>query len=505
MTKKTDELLGDIPRGVTRRYLREQRVPRAFFQDPERILAREDLSYDPKNPGAKILLGAIGERMVGIEDNRHIITLANSRAGKSVTVINNLHFYPGSVLCTDPKAELATRTAELRHKLGQKVHVLDPFKRARGAAKKYRSRYNPLAVLTPDNDYAIEDAMIIVDALVVRSGQEKEPHWNEVAGQLLLGFILYAAYAPDIPASERHLVTVRKLVNEALNTTEDGQHYVLPRTILDACGKIEAAGLTDIADAIKGSISSFYEKSSSEISGVHSTAHRHTQFIDYGAMRYVLSGHDFDLKDLKRDKNGRSIFLCLPAMRMGLCNRWLRLFVNQLLQAMEEEETMPEAPVLMCLDEFPVLGFMSQLQDAAGQVASFGVKLWVILQDWGQGKSLYGDRFESFAGNAGILQAFSNTDLTTTEYLSKRLDKTAVETVRTGETAAEQNQKGLKGENNSVELFDLMRPDEISRYFSRDDELKRQLVLLSGKSPAILQRIEYFDENGPFRHLFKNS
>ena len=503
MTRQSDDLMHDIPRGVTSRYLREQRVPRAFFQDPERVLAREDLHYDPAHPGAKILLGAAGGRLIGIEDNRHILTVAGNRSGKSVTVINNLHFYPGSVLCTDPKAELATRTADIRALRGQKVFVLDPFKRARGKAATYRARYNPLAGIVRDNPYPVEDAMLIVDALVVRSGQEKDPHWNEAAGQFLLGFILYVALAPDIPDAERHLVTIRKLITEALEAGEDGKSFTMPKRILAACRQIDAAGLTDVADAIAGSMSGFCDKSSTERSGVLSTLHRHTQFIDYGAMRDVLSGHDFDLRDLKRNRDGITVYLCLPATRMAMCNRWLRIFVNQMLQAMEVEETEPKAPVLVCLDEFPVLGFMSQLQDAAGQIASFSVKLWVILQDWGQGKALYGDRFESFAANAGILQAFGNVDLTTTEYLSKRLDKTAVETTRTAETAAEQNQKGLKGENSSIELFDLMRPDEISRFFARDDRLKRQLILWAGKAPMILQRVEYYDRSGPFRKHFE--
>ena len=109
-----------------------------------------------------------------------------------------------------------------------------------------------------------------------------------------------------------------------------------------------------------------------------------------------------------------SVYLCLPASRMGLCNRWLRIFINQLLDAMEREKTAPVAPVLVCLDEFPVLGHMRQLEDAAGQIASFGVKLWAVLQDWGQGKALYKERWETFAGNAGILQFFGNNDLETT-------------------------------------------------------------------------------------------
>ncbi len=97
------------------------------------------------------------------------------------------------------------------------------------------------------------------------------------------------------------------------------------------------------------------------------------------------------------------------------------------------------------MDEFPVLSYMQQLEVAAGQIASFDVKLWVLLQDWGQGKALYGERWETFAGNAGILQFFGNNDLATTEYVSRRLGKTRVEVSRVSEVAPEQRDLGLTG------------------------------------------------------------
>lgn len=92
-------------------------------------------------------------------------------------------------------------------------------------------------------------------------------------------------------------------------------------------------------------------------------------------------------------------------------------------------------PMLVCLDEFSALGYMSQLENAAGLIAFFHVKLWVILQDWGQGKTLYKERWESFTANAGILQFFGTNDLATTEYIAKRLGKTRVEVMRQGEVA----------------------------------------------------------------------
>jgi type IV secretion system protein VirD4 len=197
-----------------------------------------------------------------------------------------------------------------------------------------------------------------------------------------------------------------------------------------------------------------------------------------------------------------TVYLCLPANRMKRCNRWLRMFINLLLDAMEREKTKPALPVLACLDEFPVLGHMEQLETAAGQIASFGVKLWVILQDWGQGKALYKDRWETFAGNAGILQFFGNNDLLTTEYISKRLGRTPVMVSRDGEISAEQRAAGLTGRSESNEQHDLLTPDEVSRQFARSDRLKRQLVLWAGYNPLMLQRVEYFDKASPVHAAF---
>ena len=510
MTAFFDDFTRDIPRGLSARYLKQQTAPQARWQLPEVISERTVLDYDPRKPGGKILIGALGSKLVGIEDNRHVLTVAGSRAGKSVTLINNLLFYRASVLATDPKAELANITAARRAALGQKVHVLDPFEYASPRIGHLRKSYNPMAVLKPGSTTIIEDAGMIADALVVRTGQEKDPHWDESAKNFIEGVILHVATEPRYEG-RRNLLTVRDLIRTALTQEpaalvgEDEEPlFLLEKEMLQNAARLSKGRMTeDMAAALEGAARDFYEKGANERAGVLSTVRRHTKFLDYTGMRRVLAGHDFDLADLKRDRNGVSIYLCLPASRMGLCNRWLRIFINQLLDAMEREQTVPAAPVLVCLDEFPVLGHMRQLEDAAGQIASFGVKLWVVLQDWGQGEALYKERWETFAGNAGILQFFGNNDLKTLEYVSRRLGKTRIETARQGEVGPELAQSGLSGRNTSMELHDLLTPDEVSRHFARSDRLKRQLVIWAGYDPMILQRVEYFDTDGPHRAVFR--
>ena len=508
MSDLNDKLMADIPRGVTSRYLSQQKVPQARFQDVEKIYASNTLAYDPDNPGKKILFGALDDRLIGIEDNRHILTMAGSRAGKSVTVIGNLLCYKGSVLATDPKAELANLTAKRRAKMGQKVYVLDPFDNASDNIAKYRASYNPMSVLKQGSLTLIEDASLIADAMVVQPANPRDPHWDESAKNFLEGLMLHVATDPRYEG-RRTLVTMRDLIKITLQPEEgddgDDPVYIIEREMLENAVRLcETHETEDVGNAIEGAARGFYDMEAREQANVLSNVRRHTKFLDYRAMRQSLSGHDFDLADLKSDPNGVTIYLCFPATRIEISNRWLRIFVNQLLDAMEREKTPPPAPVLVCLDEFPVLGYMRQLETAAGLIASYDVKLWVLIQDWSQGKALYKDRWETFTGNAGVIQAFGNNDLATTEYLSKRLGRTTVEVTRSSEVAINQREQGMTGQSTAIELHELMTAEEIARIFARNDPQKRQLILWAGYHPMILQRVEYWDENSPVYSYFKD-
>ncbi|HEY7244916.1 MAG TPA: type IV secretory system conjugative DNA transfer family protein [Xanthobacteraceae bacterium] len=86
------------------------------------------------------------------------------------------------------------------------------------------------------------------------------------------------------------------------------------------------------------------------------------------------------------------MFLCLPARHMDTHDRWLRVIINLAVAALEPRRTETrdknKPPVLLLLEEFPVLKHMEKLEAAAGQLAGSGVKLWVIVQNLGQGPDL---------------------------------------------------------------------------------------------------------------------
>lgn len=468
----------------------------------------------------------------GVQDDRHVCTVAGSRAGKGVSlIVPNLLFWPGSVLAIDPKGELATLTASRRSATGSewatplkpgegKVYALDPFRRVTGPAKAFAdASFNPLATLDPKTDEGLDLAWQIADALIIQSPGDGG-HWTQNARTFLRGLILYVANT--CPADSRNLITVRRLL------TADRKSFSAMLAHMQTFKSPDdvSAGL----DLIARTADAMLNKPPTERFNIVSTCETHTAFLEGEAMRRVLVGSSFKMADLKRDLV--TVYLCLPATRLATHGRWLRMMVGLALDAMEQTGPLAKgkAPVLFCLDEFAALGHMESIEKAAGQIASFGCKLWPVVQDLTQLQRDYKAAWETFMGNAGVLTFFGNTDVTTAEHIAKRLGDTEV--IRTVTNAQEGWQEttggsqpdmlgfvagqlggtvqqglqrgGNQTKNQNVVRGPLMNPNEIMQYFARDSGKLLAFVSSATVPPLALRRSVYHDpaEDGLYGGLF---
>jgi type IV secretion system protein VirD4 len=485
--------------------------------DPDALASSNALRFGP----SKLFLGVVGgtatERdgelfmtggqPLGLGDDRHAVLCAGSRAGKGRScLIPTLLEYRGSVLALDPKGELANVTARRRAELGQRVCIVDPFGVCAPRLGGLKSGFNPMAILRTDSPSLIADAGLVADALVIGSANA-DPHWDESARNLIEGIILHVATYPKYDGM-RTLVTVRELLKRAFDKVSDlpedfkGEPPPQVRTEMVHNAAIAEETNAGLAAALDGAARDFYDKADRERASVLSVALRNTKFLDYPELRESLSSHAFDLGELKTEPRGLTIYLCLPAGRMATCNRWFRLFVNLAFEAMERERRVkPAIPVLAVLEEFHVLGFMQQLETAAALIAGFGMKLLIVLQDLTQLKRHYKDGWETFLGNAGIMVFFGNNDMTTLDYISKRCGATSLIVERKSEVTTTQRTGGATGASWSLEVRDLLTPEEASRFFGRDDKEQRQLLIRPGLPPAIIQRIKY-DRHELFKGKF---
>lgn len=490
--------VGDVPTAALRRW-----------PTPEELAANPQLLFDPSNPSGKIFLGVVnanvrenrakggrvtratmGGELIGYGDDRHLCTVAGNRAGKGRShIINNLITYAGSVIAIDPKGDLAVETAHHRAR-SQKVFLLDPFDAAGGAVGEYASSFNPLQWIDPaDVDAMIIAASLIADALVVTT-EERDVHWSEAFKQFLEAVILHVCTAPDY-AGRRNLATVHRVMMIDVESDE----------FADWMGSATTAH-----GAVAAGAMAFYSKSDKERSGVISTGRRHLHFLGYPRMQRVLEDGPFDLGLLQRER--ATLYLSLPAMMMGSCAGWLRLFVNLTLNAFESNTHRRDFQhqkggdrLLMVLDEAAVLGRLERLEVAVGQVAGLGVKLWPIWQDLNQPATIYGKRWESFLGNASVLTFFGNNDQFTLDYIEKRLGQTLVYSpAHRSPTLDAAVNHGELGQSFTMQPHPLLSAAEIAEIFDRDDPLLRQLVFLPRIGPVILQRA-FYDQHDVFRRL----
>jgi type IV secretion system protein VirD4 len=484
--------IADFPRGVPGRPLNESIAPHAQWKDPSLLSGEEHWQYGP----GKVFLGELfGQHLIGVQDNRHMMTIAGSRAGKGVsTIIPNLIEYPGSILAIDPKGENAQVTASRRGRgsqnvgqgHGQDVYVLDPFR----ISGHQSSCFNPLDMIDPASETAVDDAALVAEAMVI---QEEGPgrHFSSAARNFLRGLILFVC--TDENPESRNLHFVRQLL-----TLDQAGFNALLADMKDV-NKWEKCD-----NVIRSATNSLSAKSENERSGVISTAIEQTEFLDSVPLIRTLVRSDFRLSDLKRKPT--TIYLCLPARFMSIHSRWLRIIVNLAVAAMEIEPKNPRypLPVLFLMDEFAVLDYLSSIEKAAGQIAGFNVLLWPILQDISQLKAIYKDRWETFMGNAGLLQFFGNNDLSTLEYISRRLGKTTIVKESRGELLMEQKAKGLHGVNVQLHETDLMTAEEVGRFFSRQRDA--QILMWPGADPIAIDRVTYHEHaffRGKYDELLK--
>lgn len=458
--------------------------PSAFFADKSDILAHVGLDYAP----GKMLLGRVDHKAVGVADTRHIVTIAGSGGGKTASIlIPNLSLYPGSCLVIDPKGELARATAATRAAMGQEVHVLDPWGVSGEATGDYRRSLDPLRELAADMDNLTDNAELIAEALIIPN--DKDPFWTDAARGLVRSLVLWAFIRPDLSLSLASLPRLLAEVAASFSKPDETAGLLQKWKLMDP-----ADGPTD--EILKNQADYLLGLDERPRSSILATAKTQLQFLESPALGRVLADSALVLADLKTAPAGATVYLCLPASRMGTHSRWLRLIINLALASMERVEGPADAlPVLFMLEEFAALGHMKALERAVAYMRGFKVRVWAVLQDLTQLKRDYKDGWETFLGNAGVITAFSVIDLTTQEHLSKMLGKSTIVVTNKQDVGTAAAMAGDTGLRREFRTESLLAPDEIGRFFahSNDNDGRntggRMLVMLAGKVPFIVDRV----------------
>lgn len=438
-------------------------------------------------------------------DDRHMFLVAGNSAGKGTSfLIQNGIRWQGGAFFIDPKGEAAMTTAmrrgtrekaigtgtSVRHFIGQDVAILDPFGLVKGAAKTYRTGYNPLRDIDVQKRGWSRMVRQVANMAVMKDQGDAGAHFSESISIILAGIIEKILHT--YPHQKQTLVTCDEVIWQPYQETEKNEYgddvaidgtgllgwmQDAPKTTANFCHKA-AVAMKDIGGDEWGSF--------------RTTMARKLSWLQDEDLREHLAQNDFSLVDVIQ--SGGSVYVVVDPDTMSEVREWMRVVVRLAIGAKIAQGTNQTGlQTFFMLDEFALLGHFEVIEESAGYLRGYGAKLMPIIQNIGQIKKLYTKNWETFLGNAGAIVAWGLNDLETEQYISDRLgEKWAWE-----ETHSQSDNVGFDGGGNAGtgrarQRRPLLLRSEVHNLGAATANNKRAFVVPASGKPFMLERQEYY-------------
>jgi type IV secretion system protein VirD4 len=357
----------------------------------------------------------------------HVLIVAPPRAGKATDFLIPLLLRDKrrSIICIDPKGQLAAVTGPQRARIG-KVKILNPYKilpnvLAPGASRfkglddrvTFFARVNPMNALDPESDSFHADLANLGDFCfdgVSRQGWG-ETHWTE-SGQDLFSGVAGHLLVNETDEHLKNLPSVRRVLKSA--------------RLLRRCAYFAQMEKGGQDESVAATLEPFIKKDAdnkNEIASIQSTARTQTRFLNVRAVANCLQASDFEWTDLRREPT--TVYVILPVKYLKTCARFFRLMLADCLSTLLGN---PDGlPVLCIADEFAQLGKLDMIADILALGAGLNIQLMPVVQDLNQLKDIYGERWPSFLASSGAQIFTAPRDYVTSEEISKLCGDTTVE------------------------------------------------------------------------------
>lgn len=445
------------------------------------LQGREAFAANPSS----ILLGAHQDPETGHvgflhwDDVGHLLTVAPTRAGKSVTtIVPNLLRYKGSMVVIDPKSELYAQTSAWRAREVGPVYRIAPFDQPDDPATRGfpRHRFNPMMQVTSD-----ADARGLAGDLYAPDPRTSDFFRNDFMAMMTAAIRMTQERAPP---DQRNLAALFGAINSGpdmlmrvFDAMEASDNPEIRSAGQSLKGKSKATGLPTLGDSIRAALGNFRD----------------------AAVCATLSGSDFTFEALK--DRPATVYIDVPLHLIPTNVGFLRLILKNALNAMIRNRREPEIPVVFILDEFLQLGSFDDFRTAIRTHAGSGVRLWFFVQDVAGLEENYGPSWRTFF-NCAVKQFFGVNDQATADMISRSLGSQTVayrSTNAGGNVSASAG--GIMGDGassnvsfstgESVQFIGrpLMTPEEVNRFLSGwNDNQRREwrhgIVVANGVPPV---------------------
>lgn len=325
-----------------------------------------------------IIVGKYKGRLLKFGGQEFVSLGAPTRSGKGVgVVIPNLLEWKNSIVVLDVKQECFDITSKYRsEKLNQKVYLFDPF-----SFKTHR--YNPLGYLdfdSPDIELQIQR---LANSLYPVTGGSKDFFVIQAQSIFTAMVYLLGKLNREGLLFDSYTLTTLAGALEGVNITdEEGEKHFIE---LDKVVKVsDKMGL--LSETILSKFRSFFgqQEATDQFIGIKGSYETPLKIFQDSLFEKATECNDFDFRDLRKEKI--TIYIGITPENIETAKPILNLFFTQLLFENIKQglpDTNPELKhnVLLLMDEFTSIGFMSQYQTSITYLAGYNIRSLIIYQN----------------------------------------------------------------------------------------------------------------------------
>ena len=349
---------------------------------------------------------------IRINNFTNLLTVSPVGGGKSTgSLIPNLLTYSGNCVVIDPKGELFRASAHhRRNAFGHQTIRLD----SAGMMGPDADCLNPFDFLSPlDKDF-IDKCRDMANMMVMRTGTEHEPHFNDSAENVLCAFIAYVCACEGNPAA-RNLRGMRTQIASRQNYT-------------DALARMQQQ--EEFFGVVQESGHSLTWHVERELGSIMSTAMRHTHIYASPLIEDSTGSTSFDPRELRTGR--MTVYIIVPSDRLVVWAGLLRLWLGCLMRVVTQGVPTERNPVLFMIDETAHIGRMQVLEDAITLMRGMGIRVWLCFQSLDHLHKCFGDRAATVLDNLATQQYVAINSYDTAEAISKRIGTATVPVRTTG-------------------------------------------------------------------------
>jgi type IV secretion system protein VirD4 len=418
-------------------------------------------------------------KMIRVANYTHVLLVGGTGSGKGVSIIipNLLSFFRGSLVVFDTKGDLHSTCGKRRAARRQRIIRLAPFNNG-------THTFNPLDTIRNESPMLIDSARAVAEALVVRSGSEHDPHWDDKAAQIITALLVLVLMRFE--GEERSLNSVQEIASD-------------PKLLAAAAKNLrEMGGLpwrfgNQIMALFDGGQAGMLSK---EGASVLSSVARHLAFLDSPIVAQSVARSTFDPAVLL--KPGTTLFLQIPPDQLFAQRGLLRCWVSTLARMIGAAGNERNCEVLFLLDEAEALHGLSAVEESLVRGRSAGVRMMLAYQSDSQVRAAFKDKPTLLYDNCALQIFLGASSFETAERISKSLGEwtQVVEAFsqnnsRSWSEGGPQGQQITRGSNLSYSVSGraLLRPEEV---LTLDDDF---LIAFQRSMPPILaRRIKWYKD-----------